>query len=68
LPGLLPTAWLLHGTDDTIEFMAAGLFSLAAIGLATLLGTRRRMLVPVAVVVLALSLINSWIAHALFRA
>lgn len=65
LPSLQLTCFFPQ-IDDATTKLAGGLITLLAIGLATVLAARRRLLIPVTVLIL--SAINSWIAYALFRA
>jgi hypothetical protein len=69
LPGLLPGAYFFHATNDTLEFATMALCTLLFIALALAIASGRRwLLAATAAVVLLLSLANSWIAYALFRA
>ena len=69
LPGLV-TFFVVgpHGTN-TLHFSAMGAMTVVALGLFLLLAARSRRWVPISTALaLALSLANSWIAYAIYRA
>jgi hypothetical protein len=69
LPGLVPGAYFFHATNDALEFgtMAAAAVTLALV--ATWIAARGRwFLATTTVIVLVLSILNSALAYALYRA
>ena len=69
LPGLLPGGVLFRGSSTAIKYTAMGVFTAVLLVGLTWLGSRsRRLLLIVALIVLALSALNSWGAYHVFRA
>jgi hypothetical protein len=69
LPGLIPGAYFFHATNDALEFGTMACVAVAVVLLATWIAARgRRSLVATALILLALSIVNSAIAYALYRA